>query len=427
MGQVSPVDPGFTRERFMIRERHYSDAVVAELLKEFRRTGESRTRDEVVEHMRPLVQSIARKFAGREPQEDLESEGYVGLIRAVDRYTPERGTRFSTFATHLIAGQMRHYLRDRGHLIRQPAWLQELNTRVQRTAAELEQRLQRTPSIAEIAQATNLTEEGIEELMAAKQAAQTVRMQSGGDEGDDDYLEVDPEKFRSREYVTLELPIEDRIVLEAALEKLKDLERKVLHGFFFQDRNQSEIARELGISCNYAGYVLRNGLKHMRERLPHERSLNLERREGSSVLDLATGVYNREYFEQRLNEEVLRAKRYGHSVSVACLRLPADCPESALQAAAEALRKRTRKADVVGRTGERELAIIYPGTGEIAAQVTLRLADNLHSLVHGPIQAASATFPDAGASAPQLFAAAREAALPPRPPAPLTTPVPVGS
>src|SRR5205823_2293950 len=144
----------------------------------------------------------------------------------------------------------------------------ELNTRVQRASAELEQQLQRPATIAEVARATNLTEDGVEELLSARQAARIVRMESAGEDGDDDYLEVDPEKFRSKEYVTLELPLEDRIVLEAALDKLKELERKVLHYFYFQDCNQSEIARKLGISCNYAGYVLRNGLKHMRERLP---------------------------------------------------------------------------------------------------------------------------------------------------------------
>lgn len=248
----------------------YSDATAARLLAEYRRTGDPKVRDAVVEHMRPLVLSIARKFAGREPVEDLESEGYLGLIRAVDRYTPERGARFSTFATHLIAGQIRHYLRDRGHLIRQPAWLQELNSKVDRVTAQLEQRLQRTPTTAEIADAANLTEDGVEELLAARQAAKILRMEAPADDADGSYLEVDPEKFRSRDYVTLQLPIEDRIVLENTLGKLKELERNVLHQFFYQDFTQSEIARKMGISCNYAGYVLRRGLKHMRERLTAE-------------------------------------------------------------------------------------------------------------------------------------------------------------
>ncbi len=393
----------------------YSDARVAELLAEYQRTGDGRIRDAVVEHMRPLVRSIARKFAGREPLEDLESEGYVGLVRAVDRYTPGRGTRFSTFATHLIAGQIRHYLRDRGHLIRQPAWLQELNSKVQRISAELEQRLHRPPTVEEIARAANISEEGVEELFAARQAVQVLRMETRSDDGDDDFMEVDPEKFRSRDYVTFELPIEDRVMLENALCKLKDLEQQVLRRFFFQDNNQSEIARALGISVNYAGYVLRNGLKHMRERLPHERITAGHPNDvppDETVLDESTGLYGKEYFDRRLNEEISRAQREGQSVSVCCLQLPADCPEDVVREAAQTLRRRIRKADVPSRTGHREFTVILPNTGTVAGQVAVRLAEHLHQIIGGPVHAASATFPDSGRTAQDLFSAARTAAFP---------------
>lgn len=391
----------------------YSDRHVADLLEQFHRTGDDRLRDAVVEHMRPLVRSIARKFAGREPVEDLESEGCVGLIRAVDRYTPGRGTRFSTFATHLIAGQIRHYLRDRGHLIRQPAWLQELNSRVQRVVADLEQRLQRAPTVEEIARAANLSEEGVEELLAARQASQVMRMEAPSDDGGDDYMDVDPEKFRSRDYVTFELPIEDRVMLENALCKLKDLEQQVLRRFYFQDNNQSEIARALGISCNYAGYVLRNGLKHMRERLPHERiTVPHDIPPDESVLDEATGLYGRQYFERRLSEEISRAQRNGQSVSVCCLQLPSSCSDMMIQEAAAVLKKRIRKADVAARTGSRELTVIFPNTGTVAGQVAVRLAEALHQAVGAPVNAASATYPDSGRTAHDLFDAARSAAFP---------------
>ncbi len=401
-------------------ERHYSDAAVQALLTEYHQTGNPRLRDRVVEQMRPLVTAVARKFAGREPLEDLESEGYLGLIRAVDRYAPDRGTRFSTFATHLVAGQIRHYLRDRGHLIRQPAWLQELNSRVVRISAELEQRLQREPSVAEIAAAANISEEGVEELIAARLAAQVVRMEAPSEGSDSDFMDVDPEKFKSRDYVTLQLPIEDRIVLEAALDKLKDLEKKVLHYFFFQDFNQSEIARTLGISCNYTGYVLRNGLKHMRERLPSERSLD-QLRAGtldSTVMDPATGLYTRDHFENRLKEEVTRANRFGQQFSVCCLRIPANASESTLQAAAEILKKKTRKADIVARTGEREFGLIFPNTGGIAQQVAMRLSEQLYPAVRQTIHSAAVTYPEDGSTAQELFECARDGRLPSRPHAP---------
>lgn len=392
----------------------YSDEYVGQLLVRYQETRDARTRDEIIEHMRPLVLHVARKFAGREPLEDLQSEGYVGLIRAVDRFVPGRGTRFSTFAMHLISGQIRHYLRDRGHLIRQPAWLQELDSRVQRTAAELEQRLQRQPTITEIAAATNLSEEGVEELIAARQAAKIVRMEAPSDH-DDDYLEVDPEKFKSRDYVTLQLPLEDRIMLEGALDKLKELERKVLYHFYFQDWNQSEIARKLGISCNYTGYVLRKGLKNMRERLPEEREAgrnNLDRPDADSVMDAVTGVYTREHFDNRLSEEISRAQRYGQSVSICCIRLPEHLPTKTLTEVAQTLQTRTRKADIVARTGEYEFSVIFPNTGTVADKVAMRLVEQLHGLVNDSIHAASATFPDSGKNAQQLLAAAREATIP---------------
>lgn len=391
----------------------YSDEKVAELLQEYHSTGNYRLRDAVVEHMRPLVQSVARKFAGREPLEDLESEGYVGLIRAVDRFSPSKGARFSTFATHLVAGQIRHYLRDRGHLIRQPAWLQELNARIQRISADLEQRLQRSPTVAELAQAANVSEEGIEELVAARQAAQVVRMDSAEQE-DDDFLVVDEEKFRSREYVTLQLPIEDRIVLENALLKLKELEQKVLYAFYFQDRNQSEIARSLGISCNYTGYVLRRGLKHMRDGLPENRTFGplVEEFGGEeSVLDSLPGVYKRSYWERRLAEEVSRAQQSRDFVSVCLLAFPPGCPESTLRRGVEALREHTRKADVMGRTGPEELGIIFPCTGQVALRVSQRLAGQLSELVGRPVEAYAVTYPEHGRSAAELLAAAREPAL----------------
>jgi RNA polymerase sigma-B factor len=392
----------------------YSDAKVSGMLVEYQRTDEPRLRDEIVEQMRPLVLSVARKFAGREPLEDLESEGFLGLIRAVDRFSPERGARFSTFAMHLIAGQIRHYLRDRGHLIRQPAWLQELNTRVQRTTAELEQRLQRIPTVAEIARATNVTEEGIEELLAARQAARVMRLEGPADGDDDDYLDVDPDKFRSKEYVTLQLPVEDRIVLEATLDKLKELERNVLYHFFYQDFTQSEIARKLGISCNYAGYVLRNGLKHMRERLPEERQADFHRlcrEEGESVLDEITGLYTRDHFDNRLAEEISRSQRYRHPVSVCCLQLPMNCPDPVLLSAADTLRAKTRKADIVARTAPWEFGVILPNTGAGSIQVAMRLAEQLYPTVKGSIHAAAVTYPEGGRTAQQLFNAAREAAF----------------
>ncbi len=380
----------------------YSDARVIELLLQFRASGDTRLRDAIVEEVRPLVQSVARRFAGRELQEDLEGEGYMGLMRAIERFAPGRGARFSTFATHLIAGQIRHYLRDRGYLIRQPAWIQELNVRVDKASRELEQRLQRTPTAAEIAAATNLSEDGVEELLSARRTAQVVRMQSAIREEDDDFLEVDPDKFHSRDYHTFELPVEDRIFMETAFERLKELEQKVLDYFYYQDLNQSEIARTLGISCNYAGYVLRNGLKHLRERMPVEES---------GVTDPLTRQYRAEHFAQRVAEELTRAQGSCDSLSLCVFRFPLDVADREFAAAAAALRGRVRRADVVGRTGHRELSVLLPRTGEVAVTVAGRLLDLVRSTAGHLVEVGTATFPGSYRTGPMLFSAARTSTI----------------
>lgn len=386
----------------------YSDERAMELLETYRCSRDPRLRDAIVEQMRPLVTSVARKFAGREPLEDLESEGYVGLIRAIDRFHPERGARLSTFAMHLVAGQIRHYLRDRGHLIRQPAWLQELSHRVQQAERDLEQRLGREPTLEELAGATNLTEEGLEELLTARHAARTLRLEAPHDA--DDYLEVDPEKFRSRDYLTLQLPVEDRIVVENAVRRLKELERKVIYYFFYQDFTQSEIARKLGISCNYAGHVLRNGLKHMREGLPAERAAAAG--ESDSVLDSLTGLYTRDHFRRRLAEELSRAQRSAGPLAVCCLRLPSTCGAEELLAAADLLSNRARRADVLARTGSLQLGMILPGTSEAAVRVVEALGARVQEQVDGPVLVGAARYPLHAATAERLLAAAEESLYP---------------
>jgi RNA polymerase sigma-B factor len=383
---------------------------VTDLVLQYQTTSDEALRSRVVELMRPLVVRVARRFAGRESVEDLESEGLLGLLQAIDRFQPGRGARFTTFAHHLVAGAIRHHLRDRGHLIRQPAWLQELDQRVRRTADALEQRLQRPPTVAELAQHANLTEEGVEELLAARKLSCTVCLEGGSSPEDEPILDVDPERIRSRAYVTLELPIEDRIVLENAVYRLKDLERKVVHYFFFQEFNQSEIARLLGISCNYAGYVLRKGLKSLRERLPEE----AERAAGAGASPerLPSGVYGKQQFEQRLHEEVTRAQHYGEELSLCVFLLPQGASPAEVARTAALLRANTRKADVVGITGDRAIGAILPKTGRVAERVVGRLASQLEAGLSGSVYGTYASFPEEARSPRELIACVQSEVAP---------------
>src|SRR5437763_5620301 len=99
-----------------------------------------------------MVERIARKFAGIEPFEDLVQVGFIGLLNALTKFDPDAGVRFNTYSTYLVAGEIKHYLRDRSQTIRHPAWLQELRHRVNRAANMLQQTLGRNPSEQEIAE-----------------------------------------------------------------------------------------------------------------------------------------------------------------------------------------------------------------------------------------------------------------------------------
>ncbi|MGB9619955.1 MAG: sigma-70 family RNA polymerase sigma factor, partial [Armatimonadota bacterium] len=110
-----------------------TDEQIQERLARYAGCRDRKIRDEIVLQYANLVEGIARRFLGAcEPLDDLVQEGYVGLIRSVDKYDVNMGVKFSTYATHFIIGEIKHYLRDKGKMIKEPAWLQELNQRMSR-------------------------------------------------------------------------------------------------------------------------------------------------------------------------------------------------------------------------------------------------------------------------------------------------------
>ena len=161
IGNRTPTqDTTTTSEAAATRKRHEED--VAQLLQRYRQTRDTKIRDRIVTHYSNLVESVARRFSNAsEPVEDLTQEGYIGLLTAIDLYDPAKNVKFSTYATHFIIGQIKHCLRDRGKIIKEPAWLQELNQRMTRTINALAQQMGRQPSNLEVAQMMDMTEEAV--------------------------------------------------------------------------------------------------------------------------------------------------------------------------------------------------------------------------------------------------------------------------
>ena len=94
-------------------------------------------KDMILVQFGPTVERVARRFAGIETFEDLVQVGYIGLLNAIKRFDPESGVRFNTYATHLIAGEIKHHLRDKSQVIRHPAWLQELRHKASKAATQI--------------------------------------------------------------------------------------------------------------------------------------------------------------------------------------------------------------------------------------------------------------------------------------------------
>jgi RNA polymerase sigma-B factor len=202
------------------------------------------------------VERTARKFSGVEAYDDLVSVGYIGLLNALTKFDPSAGVRFNTYATYLVAGEIKHYLRDRSQTIRQPAWLQELRTKVTRASASLQQSLGRTPTEREIAEEVGVSEASVREVIQTQEMLKVGSLDQpapGDDEGSSE-----AEKLDAADFCPEQLSMEDRLLLETAMRQLRDLERQVLVLFHFDSLNQTEIANRLGISCNYVSHSSAN-------------------------------------------------------------------------------------------------------------------------------------------------------------------------
>src|SRR2546425_11596332 len=166
--------------------RRLSDPEIHSLLNSYRQTRRAEYRDQIVMQYTNLVESIARRFAGAtEPAEDLVQEGYIGLITAVDGYDATKGVKFSTYATHFIIGQIKHYLRDKGKIIKEPAWLQELNQKVVKVVESLAQELGLPPTHAEIGKLMEMSEENVSDLITTREVFKVASLDGGSDQDDE--------------------------------------------------------------------------------------------------------------------------------------------------------------------------------------------------------------------------------------------------
>ena len=240
----------------------YTREDTKELFRELRETGDPEVRETLARLHLPLVEYLARRFKDRgEPIEDLVQVGSVGLLKAIDRFDVDRGVEFSTYATPTIVGELKRYFRDKGWAVRVPRRLQELSLRLNKIVAQLTQELGRSPTVSELAQAAEVSEEEVLEALESGQAYSTASLDAPSGEEDDAPGRVER---MGDEDVQLE-NLEYFASLAPLIQQLPERERTILYLRFFQGLTQSGIAEEVGISQMHVSRLLSRILGYLRD------------------------------------------------------------------------------------------------------------------------------------------------------------------
>jgi RNA polymerase sigma-B factor len=221
------------------RARQAEEERAVRLIDAYRNRGDESAGEQLLSMHERLLHSIVRRHSrtSGEHYEDLLQVGTVGFLKAVQGYEAGRGARFASYAYAMIDGEIRHHHRD-NRAVKRPRWAQSLYARISEAEVGLTEKLGRPPSVEEVAEETNVTQEGIREVTRLFHETDAASLEE----------QPDLSMIRSLRHESFALPLEDRIVLEQALDSLSELQRKVVYLFFYKDLTQTEIGQRLGMS-----------------------------------------------------------------------------------------------------------------------------------------------------------------------------------
>ena len=239
-----------------------------ELFRLYKEKGDEEARDQLIVSHLNLVRFLASKFKNRgEPLDDLVQVGTIGLIKAIDRFDPERGLEFTTYATPTILGEIKRHFRDKGWSIRVPRRLQELSAKVNQATEELTVELQRSPSVEEIAAKLGVSAEEILEAMESSGAYTSVSLEAGGTSEDDEA----PALIDRLGSVDEDLDAsDDRMVIDDAIRDFSPREQEIVRMRFIDGLTQVEIAKRLGVSQVQVSRLLRRTLRKIQDKIDPE-------------------------------------------------------------------------------------------------------------------------------------------------------------
>jgi RNA polymerase sigma-B factor len=221
-------------------------------------TRDPALRDELVEENLGLARILARRFADRgESYDDLFQVASIAIVSAVDRFDPERGVEFATFATRTVIGELKHHFRDKSWAVRVPRRLQELYLELGQAVSDLTQELERSPTVVELANHLRVSEQAVLEAMEAGRAYRSTSIDASDDEQETFAARLGTEETGFSGF-------DDRTVLVAAIRELPEREQRVIRLRFFEGLTQSEIAHRLGLSQMHVSRIIAATLERLR-------------------------------------------------------------------------------------------------------------------------------------------------------------------
>jgi RNA polymerase sigma-B factor len=233
-----------------------------ELFELHQRTGDPLVREELVRRYEPLARNLARRYHSKgESLDDLRQVANVGLLKAIAKFDPERGFAFTSYATPTILGELKRYFRDSGWALHVPRGVKERALELASVSEQLSSRLGRSPSIGELAQELELSEEQTLDALEAYHARHVSPLEERTDDDSQprrsraDSLGAEDAGLERSEYMTM---------ITKGIEGLRESERMILFLRFAQDLTQSEIARRVGVSQMQVSRLLRGAIEKLR-------------------------------------------------------------------------------------------------------------------------------------------------------------------
>ncbi len=235
----------------------------AELFSRWRQQGDRRAREELISRSLPLARQLARRYASaREPLEDLVQVASLALVKAVDRFDPERGWAFSSFAVPTIIGELKRYFRDKGWAVHVPRGVQEMALKVGDAQRRLSARAGHSVSVQELAVYLEASIEDVVDALEAQGAQHAVSLDLPASDADGEsptFVEMLGSEDQGYDRV------DARVTIAQAARDLSEPEQQVLGLYHLGYQTQAEIATALGVSQMHVSRLQRRVIERLTE------------------------------------------------------------------------------------------------------------------------------------------------------------------